>query len=324
MKALITGNLGYLGPLVVRQMKDAGIETVGLDTGWFLPTFDLTDHTDHLPDQQLFLDLRSDKQSMLPSNVDVVVHLAGLSNDPLSEIDDTLTKRINVIGTIRLMELYPDARHVVASSASVYGSTDKYHFSEEGDKTKPLTAYARAKVAVDEYIASLDRTSDEYDAICLRFGTLWGWSPNMRRDIVVNAFCWQAAKNREVAPAQNARRPMLHVKDAAHLVVAAATSRHHGIVNCATENTTVLEIADKVARATESALVPCPESNADARDYWLDTQRMSTTIGQGHPFTYLEHDKEIMRVFRTAQAMGDEYPTRIQRVKQIIEQDGRL
>jgi hypothetical protein len=51
---------------------------------------------------------------------------------------------------------------------------------------------------------------------------------------------------------------------------------------------------------------------------------MSTTIGQGHPFTYLEHDKEIMRVFRTAQSMGEEYPTRIQRVKQIIEQDGRL
>ena len=69
MKALITGNLGYLGPLVVRQMKDAGIHTVGLDTGWFLPTFDLTDHADHLPDEQLFLDLRSDKQEMLPSKI---------------------------------------------------------------------------------------------------------------------------------------------------------------------------------------------------------------------------------------------------------------
>jgi len=324
MKALITGNLGYLGPLVVEKLKDHRFYTVGLDTGWHLPTFDAAEGLGYLPDEQIFTDMRSEAQYHLPKDVNVVVHLGGLSNDPMSEIDETLTKRINVFGTIRLIELYPDARHVIASSASVYGASQAGRLSHEADEPSPLTEYAKAKLKVDQYVANFDNAAGEYDWISLRFGTLWGSSPNMRRDLVVNAFCWQAAKNREIAPAQNARRPLLHVEDAAHLIVSAATTKYRKVVNCAAENTTVLDIAEKVARATDSSLVPCPESNLDARDYWLDTTRMHDTIGIGHDFITLDNQRMVDKVYQDAKRLGEAYPTRIQRLKEVIDYYGKL
>lgn len=324
MRALITGNLGYLGPVVVSIFKKAGWHTVGLDRGWYLPTYDLTDYADTLPDQQIFADLRNIPKHTLPSRIDVVVHLAGLSNDPISELDETLTKKINIISTIAMIDNYPEARHVVASSASVYGATEPHVLSKEIHDPNPLTQYALAKARVDSYLESFVNTPEAYDWISLRFGTLWGWSPNIRRDIVANAFCWQAARDRNISPATNARRPMLHVSDAAALIGNSAVTKHGGTVNCAAENLTVSQIAEKVARATESTLVPCPESNIDARDYWLDTTKMSSTVGIGHDFVTLNDAGEIWRVFSAAQKLGEAYPTRIQRVKEIIAREGRL
>ena len=324
MRVLITGNLGFVGPLVVAKLKDKRIETVGLDTGWYLPTFDSERALHSLPDAQLFADLRDLGTFSLPSKIDVVIHLAGLSNDPLSEIDNTATRRINFFGTARLIHHYPLARHVVASSASVYGATPHGESSKETDTPNPLTAYAQGKIDIDKHLLDADKTESEFNWMSLRFGTLWGFSPNIRRDLVVNAFCWQAAKSREIAPAQNARRPLLHVEDAADMLVAAAVTNYRGVVNCAAENTTVLEIAEKVARATDSSLVPCPESNLDARDYWLDTARMYETIGDGHTFITLNDQKAIDKVYQEAKRRGDAYPTRIQRIKEVMEHYGKL
>jgi nucleoside-diphosphate-sugar epimerase len=320
MRVLVTGNLGYLGPMVVQKLKDRRIYTIGLDTAWYLPTMSSTSMADYLPDEQLFVDLRSLGTFPLPQNVDVVVHLAGLSNDPMSEIDATQTKRINFYGTVRLINWYPDARHVVASSASVYGASKGGQLSSEFDDTNPLTEYAKAKLDVDQYMSAEKKNN----WASLRFGTMWGWSPNIRRDLVVNAFCWQAAKSKEVAPAQNARRPLINVKDAAEMIAASVTSGYDGVINCSAENTTVLDIAHKVAVATESSLVPCAETNLDARDYWMDTTNLMEGLGYGHPFITLDNKEEIEKVFVEAKRRGESYPTRIAQLKEIIDNYGQL
>lgn len=321
---LITGNLGYLGPLVIQKLKDRRMYTIGLDTAWYLPTMSDTSMLDYLPDEQIFFDMRSLGTFPLPQNIDAIVHLGGLSNDPMAEINPTETRRINFYGTVRLINWYPEARHVVASSASVYGASKGMHLSSEDDETNPLTEYAKAKRDVDEYLAKYDDTEKRHDWVSLRFGTMWGWSPNIRRDLVVNAFCWQAAKAREIAPAQNARRPLINVEDAADMIVASVMTKHGGVYNCSAENTTVLDIAHRVATATESSLVPCAESNLDARDYWMDTTRMIESIGYGHNFITLNDKQHIERVFAEAKRRGESYPTRIDQLKGIIANYGQL
>lgn len=324
MRVLVTGNLGYLGPLVIQKLKDRRIYTVGLDTAWYLPTMSDVSMLDYLPDEQMFFDLRNLGTFPLPQNIDTVVHLAGLSNDPMSEIEPLQTQRINFYGTARLINWYPEARHVVASSASVYGATRGVELSSETDETNPLTAYAKAKLAIDEYLAKFDDTEKKHDWISLRFGTMWGWSPNIRRDLVVNAFCWQAAKTREIAPAQNARRPLINVNDAAEMIVTSAITKYAGVYNCSAENTTVLDIAHKVATATESSLVPCAESNLDARDYWMDTSLLTSSLAHGHEFITLNDKSHIERVFAEAKRRGESYPTRIDQLKGIISNYGGL
>lgn len=321
-RVLVTGNLGYLGPIVVHKLKrDMGCYVVGLDTGWFLPTMNMND-TQYLPNKQIFGDLRDTKLN-LPDDIDTVIHLAGLSNDPMSEIDETLTHRINVMATIRMINNYPDAHHVVASSASVYGATAAHVLSRETDDVHPLTPYAEGKAKVDKYLQDYEQYDEHLSWTSLRFGTLWGWSPNMRRDIVLNAFCWQAAKSHEIAPASNARRPMLHVNDAAAVIVNTATFRTNGIFNVASENVMVSNIAEAVARETESALVPCPDVNIDKRDYWMDTVKILDVM-MDYEWTTISDSAKISEVYSAAKTLGQEYPTRIQRIKEVIECEGSL
>jgi nucleoside-diphosphate-sugar epimerase len=321
-RVLVTGNLGYLGPIVVDRLKNRmECYVVGLDTGWFLPTMNLRD-TQYLPNKQIFGDLR-DPLLNLPNDIDTVIHLAGLSNDPISEIDPTLTQRINVMATIRMINNYPDAHHVVASSASVYGATAPDVLSKETDEVNPLTAYAEAKAKVDKYLLDYGDYDDKLSWTSLRFGTLWGWSPNMRRDIVLNAFCWQAAKTHEIAPASNARRPMLHVDDAASVIVNAAILRMNGVFNVASENVMVSDIAEAVARVTESSLVPCPDSSVDRRDYWMDTLKIADAMPD-YEWTTISNTQQINKVYEAARSLGQDYPTRIQRVKEVIECEGTL
>ena len=316
MRVLVTGNLGYLGPIVVNRLKELGHYVIGIDTGWYLPTMDLKD-THYLPNEQIFADLR-DVQKYLPSDIHAVVHLAGLSNDPMAEIDETITRRINVMSTIQIVEKYEHATHVVASSASVYGASPRDWMSRENDTSAPLTAYARGKADVDIWLGRNQYVEDHggYYSTSLRFGTLWGWSPNMRRDIVVNSFCWQAAFSHQIAPNSTARRPMLHVNDAADVIAYFINRNLPGVYNVAGENTDVSEIALKVATATEAALVPCPESLADSRDYWLDPSKLYGVMR--HTFITLDDTSAIRKVYDAAKALGKDYPTRIQRAKEIL------
>jgi nucleoside-diphosphate-sugar epimerase len=316
MRVLVTGNLGYLGPIVVNRLKELGHYVIGIDAGWYLPTMDLKD-THYLPNEQIFADLR-DVEKRLPSDIHAVVHLAGLSNDPMSEIDETLTRRINVMSTIEIVEKYEHATHVIASSASVYGASARNRLSHETDTPAPLTAYAKAKNDIDIWMERNQYVDGYggYYSTSLRFGTLWGWSPNMRRDIVVNAFCWQAAFNHEIAPNSTARRPMLHVNDAAEVIAYFVGRNLPGVYNVSGENTDVSQIAVKVATATEAALIPCPESLVDNRDYWLDTSKLNNVMR--HTFVTLDNAAEIRKVQDAAKALGKDYPTRIQRAKEIL------
>jgi nucleoside-diphosphate-sugar epimerase len=218
MVILVTGDMGYLGPVVVERLlarPDAKI--VGLDTGYFAHC--LTGASalpERCLDRQLFADVRHVDPQMF-SGVDAVVHLAAISNDPIGNVFEDVTFAVNHRATTRLARLARDAgakAFVFASSCSVYGSTEEDECSEKSP-TRPLTAYARSKLLAEEDLRAL--ADDDFAVTCLRFGTACGMSDRLRLDLVLNDFVAGATALGRIVLLSDGTpwRPLIHIRDMA-------------------------------------------------------------------------------------------------------------
>lgn len=264
MRVLVTGNLGFIGPVIVRRLREAGHYVIGVDTGWYVGNYA---GEPVWPDVQHFGDIRKPRDSWF-IGVDAAVHLAGLSNDPIGDLDQSLTNEINFMGTAGM--LVPGARNLVVSSCSVYGTSDGEP-STEASGANPLTAYARAKLAVDNYLLNFGDTL-RLDWVSLRLGTVWGYSPGHRLDLVVNRFAYDAAWLGRLTAKGNARRPIVHVEDVADAVLHFLAGGDSGIYNIVGENVQVVPLAEKVAAVAGDMFemyVPIDKKPADSdqRDY---------------------------------------------------------
>lgn len=305
MKILITGNLGYLGsvltPFLVRQSH----EVHGLDNGMAAATARNETPSD-TPIQH-----KDTSELTGLEGFDIVYHLAAISNDPMGEVDEELTMNVNVNLPKKLLDLYPNARHVLASSASVYGAIPNTDIANESYPLNPLTAYARSKVAAEEVITKAKSYS------VLRMGTLWGHSPNMRRDIVVNAFCWEAVQNGGIRPKSKARRPILHVVDAAYAMIAAGLNPdvRNEILNVSSENTTVGDIAELVASVTDTWVSISPDITPDARDYAMDSSKYLKLVRNINHQRRISDRYQVYEIVYDAKHLGPDYPTRLEQLR---------
>lgn len=271
MKALVIGHRGYLGPLVVKHLKRSGVQVHGIDEDWYVETM-LHLRGDHIPHSE-----RNGKDARLVDldplgSYDVIVWLAAVSNDHLGEIDVFDTNWSNhempVLQAKRFWIDNPNGKFIYVSSASVYGAGEPTAATEDS-ATNPLSAYARSKVDTDRWLM----THADHAWASLRLGTLWGESPNMRRDLVVNAFAWEALHSRVIVPKSNARRPILHVDDAAWAIsLAALTPAARGIFNVCSENVTVYELAKRVGDAL-GVSVRYDSGDGDKRDYHMSNAK---------------------------------------------------
>jgi nucleoside-diphosphate-sugar epimerase len=222
MRILITGNMGYVGSILVRHLRAALPEArlIGYDAGFFAHC--LTTH-DPLPETALEAQHIGDVRDIAPAlldGVDAVVHLAAVSNDPMGDRHAAATAEINTRATIRLAALAHQAgvRHFVfASSCSIYGSAEGAP-RREGDALNPLTAYARSKVAVEESLHAL--RPQAMTVTCLRFATACGMSPRLRLDLVLNDFVAGALASREITVLSDGTpwRPLIAVTDMARAI----------------------------------------------------------------------------------------------------------
>ena len=153
MKILVTGNLGYVGPSVVARLRAAfpAARLIGLDAGYFADALlDPASLPDQVPDEQILDDVRDFAEWRL-DGVSSVVHLAGVSNDPIGNRFEDATRQVNYEATVALAESALRAgatSFVFASSCSVYGFAE-HGACDESSAVNPLTAYARSKYAAE-------------------------------------------------------------------------------------------------------------------------------------------------------------------------------
>lgn len=222
MKILITGNIGYIGPVVIKHLRLAYPDAtlVGFDIGYFARNMT---NSDVLPesrlDLQYFGDIRQFPDDIL-SGVDAIVHLAGISNDPIGNKFEEVTLDINYRSSITLAKKAKAAgvkAFVFASSCSMYGSADD-SARTENSQLNPLTAYAKSKVFTEQELEPL--ASDSFKVTCLRFSTACGWSDRLRLDLVLNDFVAGAVAARKITILSDGTpwRPLINVKDMARAI----------------------------------------------------------------------------------------------------------
>jgi len=286
MRVLITGNLGYVGSVLVGSLRRAlpQAELIGFDAGWF--SGDLT-QSGPLPETQLdvqyFGDVRAIPANLL-SGCDAVVHLAAISNDPMGNRFAAVTEDINHAASVTLATAARDAGvgvFVFASSCSVYGAAAGPP-RREGDPLNPQTAYARSKIATERSLAEMDRGGMR--AICLRFATACGWSPRLRLDLVLNDFCACALSSGEISILSDGTpwRPLIDVRDMARAIHWAIgtgqTLPGHITLNVGSNcgNVQVRDLAVAVAAAVPGTRIEVNTDAApDTRSYQVDFSRFA-------------------------------------------------
>lgn len=218
MKILITGNMGYVGPGLVKRLRETypNAELIGFDSGFFANC--LTGE-DFLPeaklDKQLFGDVRTFPEAML-DGVEAVVYLAAISNDPMGNKFEEVTMDVNYKACVKMAEVAKSKgvrSFVFASSCSMYGAAGTGDAKKEDDTLNPLTAYARSKVAAEKDLAPL--ADNNFHITCLRFATACGMSNRIRLDLVLNDFVAGAliTKKIDILSDGTPWRPLINVLD---------------------------------------------------------------------------------------------------------------
>lgn len=281
MKFLLTGGAGYLGsvllPKLLRRQHDVRV----VDNGYFgfAHIKHMLPHIDLVREDLCAVNKDSGLVSQLLENVDAVIHLAAMSNDPTAELDPQVTREVNTDTTITLATAAKKAgvKFLFSSSCSVYGGSEK--LIDESGARSPLTTYAVSKVEAENALLKL--ADARWKPVILRNGTLFGFSPRMRFDLVVNTFSLFSALRNEIKVfgAGEQWRPFLHVSDCARAFIhfAERPQLKHLIYNIAHQNMTVTEVAALFSTLNPKLKVNTVKGDGDdRRNYQVTTEKMKS------------------------------------------------
>jgi len=213
MRVLITGHNGYIGAVMAPFLKKAGHEVVGMDAMYF-DGCHLWDDFER-PDQVIQKDIRDVTPADL-QGFDAIAHLAALSNDPLGNLNPSITYDINEHASVTLAKAAKEAgvpRFLYSSSCSVYGAASPEDFLDESADFNPVTAYGKSKVQAEAGIKPL--AGSGFSPTYMRNATVYGLSPQLRADLVVNNLVGYAFTTGEVLIKSDGTpwRPLVHVED---------------------------------------------------------------------------------------------------------------
>jgi nucleoside-diphosphate-sugar epimerase len=279
MHILILGGAGYIGSVATRRLANAGYDITVSDIFYF-------SEPDHL---QKFATVKiKDTRDLTPTdflNVDVVIDMAAISNDPAGEINPAMTETINTRARVRAAKLARDAgvaRYLLLSSCSVYGSNNAV--VDESSSLNPLTAYARSNVATERQVRAL--ASARFCVVVSRLATVFGPSPSMRFDLVVNAMTLGAFERGRIAVTGGGMqyRPLVHVDDVVRAIElqlnAPAVTVNHQIFNIGAVNLRMHEVAQAIIEGLRQPIeVEVDSTSPDQRNYRITTDKAGEVLG---------------------------------------------
>ena len=331
MKVLVTGHHGYIGSVLAPYLADAAHEVTGLDTRFYRGC-------DFGVDPAFIEGSTADVRDVTPAELegfDAIVHLAALSNDPLGDLDPDLTKDINGEGTLHLARAAREAgvrRFVFASSCSMYGAAGSDEALDETAPLRPLTAYAESKVRAEEGLAEL--AGSDFAPVSMRNATVFGVSPRLRLDIVLNNLAaWAHTTGRiRLLSDGTAWRPLVHVRDVAKVALAMLEAPEDQIrgeafnVGTDEQNYLVRELAEVLASVTGCEIEIAEGSAADSRSYRVDFSKLAV----GFPDLTLDWNaergaRELVDAYRSVGLTQDEFEgnryIRLRRLLALLDEE---
>jgi nucleoside-diphosphate-sugar epimerase len=324
VRVLVTGHRGYIGTILVPMLADRGHDVVGLDTDLYRFS-SFGEPPPEIPN--LGMDIRDVALSDL-QGFDAVLHLAGLSNDPLGDLDPALTYEINFHASVRLAKLAREAgvgRFVFSSSCSNYGAGGD-DFLDESSLLNPVTPYGKSKVMVEWEVSAL--ADEGFSPVFLRSATAFGVSPRLRFDLVLNNLVAWAFTTGVVRLKSDgmAWRPVVHIDDISRAFAAVLEAprdlvHNRGFnVGRTTENYRVRDLAEIVRETVPGSSVElAPGAGADLRCYRVSCDRLPRTIPGFQPsWTARQGAQELYRAYAdTGLVLEDFEGARYRRLQQL-------
>jgi nucleoside-diphosphate-sugar epimerase len=290
MNILLTGGCGYKGTVVVPKLLARGYKVRVLDTMWF-GNF-LAPH----PNLSVINGDVRDIDGIALNDIDTVIHLSSVANDPCGDLNPKLTWEISALATMQLADKAAKSgvkQFIYASSGSVYGVKEEAQVTEDLE-LKPISEYNKTKMVSERVLLSY---SDKMVVQMIRPATVCGYSPRMRLDVSVNMLTMQALTRGKITVfGGNQTRPNIHIDDITdvylHLI---DHPEFTGIYNAGFENISILDIAQLVTKYAPAEIVVTESS--DPRSYRVNSDKLLATGFK--PKKSVEHAvREIIEYYR--------------------------
>ena len=289
MNILITGGSGYVGSRLIYKLLE--------ETDYNIINYDISLFGDkHLPKNKNFFYYKEDitdpkkfEDVLIKNNVDTVLHLACISNDPTYELNSELSKRINYDcfeDLVKISKKNNVKKFIYASTCSVYGISDSPNVVETNE-LKPITDYNKYKALCEPIL--LNYLDNSFSGIIIRPATVCGFSEKMRFDLTVNILTNYAYNKGFIRVfGGNQSRPNCHIDDMCDLykkLICEDISKYNGeIFNVGTENLKIIEVAEKVKSVMQNKLKKNNieirvEESADIRSYMINSDKIKNLLG---------------------------------------------
>ncbi len=330
MRILITGHNGYIGSVMTAVFAAAGHEVIGLDTFYFA-------EGSLEPDEVQVSEIRKDIRDITAADlmgIDAICHLAALCNDPLGDLNAALTYDINHAATLHLAKQAKEAgvsRFLYSSSCSMYGASSSDDVLTEDAPLNPLTAYAISKVRAEEDLHTL--ADDHFSPVYMRNATVYGVSPRLRADIVLNNLTGWAYTTGKIRIMSDGTpwRPIVHVRDVCAAFLAVLETPREVIHDTAFnigvngENYQVRELAEIVRQTVPDCTVEyAGGSTTDPRNYRVDFSKFANQVRAFKPqWNAARGATELYHAYQNAGLTFDDFQgrkyVRLKQIKHLLE-----